>query len=68
MTITLRDALVSELQLRPDADDMPSEQFKLNFTEILWTYNTQTTDSNRADKVSAGWSKERNHTITGFTD
>ena len=68
MTITLRDALVSEIQVQLHTDDMPTEQFKLNFTEILWTYTEQTTDSNVADKVSAGWSKERNRTITGFTD
>lgn len=68
MTLTLRDALVSEIQLQPHTDDMPTEQFKLNFTEILWTYNTQTPSSDLADKVSAGWSKDRNRTISGFTD
>ena len=39
--ITLRDALITEIQLQSHPDDMPTEQFKLSFTEILWTYGLQ---------------------------
>ena len=66
LTIALRDALVSEIQLQSHPDDMPTEQFKLNFTEILWTYTVQTT-SEQAGKVSAGWSVARNRPIVAFT-
>ncbi len=68
MTITLRDALISEIQMQSHTDDLPTEQFKLNFTEILWTYNTQNTDSHAMEKVSSGWSIGRNCTIAAFTD
>ncbi|MFC7297564.1 type VI secretion system tube protein Hcp [Herminiimonas aquatilis] len=68
MTITLRDALITEMQMQAHADDMPTEQFKLNFTEVLWSYSAQLSASHVADKVATGWNKERRHTITAFTD
>jgi type VI secretion system secreted protein Hcp len=57
MTIALRDAIVSEIQLQTHPNDMPTEQFKLNFTEILWTFGSQT----------SGWSLARNRPIGQFT-
>lgn len=44
ITIALRDALITEIQLQSQSDDMPTEQFKLSFTEILWTYSLQQAD------------------------
>ncbi|MEG1055879.1 MAG: hypothetical protein RSF79_27985 [Janthinobacterium sp.] len=32
---------VSESELQSHPDDMPTAQFKLNFTEILWSYSVQ---------------------------
>ncbi len=58
ITFALRDAIVSEIQLQSHPDDMPTEQFKLNFTEILWTYEAQPT---------TGWSLARNRPIGQFT-
>lgn len=44
MTIKLRDAIVTEIQFQTNPNDMPTEQFKLSFTEILWTYSMQAGD------------------------
>lgn len=67
LTISLRDAIISEIQFQSNADDMPTEQFKLNFTEILWTYTVQQADMNTAGNVAAGWSIARNRPIGQFT-
>jgi type VI secretion system secreted protein Hcp len=67
MTIWLRDAIVSEIQLQAEADDAPTERFKLNFTEILWFYDTQLVGTDPTGKSSAGWSLARNLPITAFT-
>lgn len=63
MVFSLRDAVISEIQLQSEAVDMPIEQFKLNFTEILWRY---TLDA-RAGPISTGWSLAHNRPIGGFT-
>ena len=67
MTIWLRDAMISELQLQTHPDDMPTEQFKLNFTEILWFYTVQLADTKILGKRTSGWSLARNRPITQFT-
>jgi type VI secretion system secreted protein Hcp len=46
---------------------MPTEQFKLNFTEVLWTYTVQQADMITAGNVAAGWSIARNRPIGQFT-
>jgi len=67
ITIWLRDAMISELQLQTHPDDMPTEQFKLNFTEILWHYTVQLANTQILGKRTAGWSLARNRPITQFT-
>jgi type VI secretion system secreted protein Hcp len=67
ITISLRDAIISEIQLQTHPDDMPTEQFKLNFTEILWTYTVQRADMGSAGNMSTGWSIARNRPIGQFT-
>ena len=47
--------------------DMPTEQFKLNFTEILWTYTVQTPDMQVKGNVTAGWSLTHNRSLTAFS-
>lgn len=64
----LRDALISEIQFQSHPDDMPTEQFKLNFTEILWQHAVQDDDASRAGIASFGWSLARNRVIGSFTD
>jgi type VI secretion system secreted protein Hcp len=68
ITFALRDALISEIQFQSHPDDMPTEQFKLSFTEILWTYTVQAADMSTVGVVPAGWSLARNRVITKFTD
>lgn len=67
ITFQLRDALISEIQFQSHPDDMPTEQFKLNFTEILWSYTVQRADTGRAGVMSSGWSLARNRVIGSFT-
>lgn len=68
MTFTLRDALISEIQFQSHPDDMPTEQFKLNFTEILWQFTVQLANTDRVSGVkSAGWSLARNRPIGQLT-
>lgn len=67
LTMALRDAMISEIQFQTKPDDMPTEQFKLNFTEVIWTYTVQNADATTAGQVPAGWSLARNCPIGGFT-
>lgn len=67
ITIALRDALISEIQLQSHPNDMPTEQFKLNFTEILWSYSVQQADGQPAAQHTTGWSLARNRPIGAFT-
>jgi type VI secretion system secreted protein Hcp len=59
--------MISEIQLQTHPDDMPTEQFKLNFTEILWFYTVQLADTKILGKRASGWSLARNRPITAFT-
>ena len=68
ITIWLRDAIISEIQLQTHPDDMPTEQFKLSFTEILWQNTVPLADTNILGKRSVGWSLGSNRPITQFTD
>ncbi len=68
MTIALRDAIISEIQFQSHPNDMPTEQFKLNFTEILWTYSVQGADKTNLGNFNSGWSIAHNRPIAQFTD
>ena len=67
MTFWLRDAMISEIQFQSHPDDMPTEQFKINFTEIMWEYSIQNADTTLGGKVSSAWSLAHNRPITAFT-
>jgi type VI secretion system secreted protein Hcp len=67
ITMQLRDALITEIQFQSHPDDMPTEQFKLSFTEILWTYTVQNVQLGEAGNFAAGWSIARNRPIGQFT-
>lgn len=67
MTIELRDAMITEIQFQSHPNDMPTEQFKINFTEIIWTYNTQNRDTAITGNTKTGWSFIKNKPITEFT-
>lgn len=67
ITFALRDALISEIQFQSHPDDMPTEQLKLNFSEILWTYSVQLSNMQTKGNIATGWSLARNRPITQFT-
>ncbi len=67
MEFQLRDALISEIQVQTHPNDMPTEQFKLNFTEILWKFQIQQVDAAPGGTIPAGWSIMRNAPIGSFT-
>lgn len=67
ITIALRDALISEIQLQTHPDDMPTEQFKLHFTEILWSHSVPQADGQPGTQHATGWSLARNRPIGAFT-
>jgi len=62
LVISLRDALLSDVQFQTGVDGDNTETFSLNFTEVLWTYVT------RQGRFSHGWSLARNRPIGQFTD
>jgi type VI secretion system secreted protein Hcp len=63
MTFELRLALISEIQFQSHPNDMATEQFKLNFTEISWIHSIQGAGITNPGQVSAGWSIARNRPI-----
>lgn len=67
MTFWLRDAMISEIQFQSHPDDMPTEQFKINFTEIMWEFTVQTAEGGKGGVVSGAWSLAHNRPITEFT-
>ncbi|MED5523360.1 type VI secretion system tube protein Hcp [Gallaecimonas pentaromativorans] len=68
ISMQLRLAMVSEIQFQTNPDDMPTEQFKLSFTEVLWKYTVQLANTSPAGVIPAGWSLARNRPISAFTD
>ena len=68
VTIALRDAIISEIQFQSHPNDMPTEQFKLNFTEFLCTYSVQGADKTNLGNFNSGWSIAHNRPIALFTD
>ena len=65
MVYALRDTLISEIELQTHPDGGPTEQFKLNFTEILWSHTVPATQGK--PYIIAGWSLARNRPIGAFT-
>jgi type VI secretion system secreted protein Hcp len=63
--VEMKDALISEIQLQTHPNDMPTEQFKLNFTEVIWTYTQQINDMATKGVKTAGWSLAKNIPIAG---
>lgn len=68
MRFQVRYALVSEIQFQSHPDDMPTEQFKLNFAEIMWDFTVQNPDSKWVPgKKASGWSLMKNGPIGAFS-
>ncbi len=60
MTLELSNAMVSSIALQSHPNDMPTEQFTLNFTEIKWIFTVQTNEAETQGQVAAAWSVSKN--------
>ncbi|ALU89494.1 type VI secretion system tube protein Hcp [Herbaspirillum rubrisubalbicans] len=64
MKIDLYNAMVSEIQTQTHPNDMPTEQFKINFTDIMWTYYPQANDTSVGGMLMKGWSVRQNQALS----
>ena len=60
MTIELQNAIVSSIECQSHPNDMATEQFTLNFTDIRWTYSAQHPSAQINGQKVASWSVARN--------
>ena len=63
MRFELRFALISEIQFQSHPNDMATEQFKLNFTEIAWHHQCQGAGVQNSGFSAAAWSIAKNRPI-----
>lgn len=63
MQFELTQVLLSEIQFQSHPNDMATEQFKLNFTEISWVHCLQGPGLKNTGHVATGWSIARNRPI-----
>ncbi len=63
MRFELRLAIISEIQFQSHPNDMPTEQFKLNFTEVTWHHQLQGPGMQNKGTMAAGWSIAKNRPI-----
>ncbi|GGN25296.1 MULTISPECIES: type VI secretion system tube protein Hcp [Marinomonas] len=68
MRFELRLALISEIDFQSHPNDMPTEQFKLNFTEIGWHHQVQGANvGNQGGFSAAAWSVAKNRPIAALS-
>ena len=67
MRFELRLALISEIQFQSHPNDMATEQFKLNFTEIAWHHQAQGAGVTNNGFSAAAWSIAKNSPIPAFS-
>ena len=63
MRFELRLAMISEIQFQSHPNDMATEQFKLNFTEIAWHHQCQGPGVSNQGFSAAAWSIAKNRPI-----
>ena len=63
MRFEMRLAMISEIQFQSHPNDMPTEQFKLNFTEIAWHHQVQGANVANKGFSAAAWSIAKNRPI-----
>ncbi len=68
MRFELRAALISEIHFQSHPNDMPTEQFKLNFTEIGWFHQVQGAAITNKGHTGAAWSIGQNRPIAKITN
>lgn len=67
MRIELRLTLISEIHFQSHPNDMPTEQFKLNFTEIGWHHQVQSASMGNQGFSAAAWSIAKNRPIAALS-
>jgi|TARA_B110000977_G_C10982835_1_gene456809 type VI secretion system secreted protein Hcp len=61
MTLTLSNCMISSVQAQSHPNDIATEQFTLNFTDIKWAANFQGVDANSiAGTLAYQWSVAKN--------
>lgn len=61
MTYTLYDTMVKSHSFSADDGGAPTETIGLNFTKVLWDYNTQLSDSTLKGNLNTGYNLLRGH-------
>ncbi len=64
MQFKISNVLISEIDFQSHPNDMATEHFKLNFTEISWLYCSQGPGMQDKEHVATGWNIARNRPIT----
>ena len=67
MRFELRLAMISEIQFQSHPNDMATEQFKLNFTEIAWHHQHQGPGVTNKGFSAAAWSIAKNRPIAALS-
>lgn len=67
MRFELKLALISEIHFQSHPNDMPTEQFTLNFTEIGWFHQIQGSAMTNGGTTGAAWSIAANRPIAKLT-
>lgn len=60
MTISLWNCMISSVQAQSHPNDMATEQFTLNFTDIEWSATHQGVDAQVSGQLAYRWSVARN--------
>ncbi|MBX2848320.1 MAG: type VI secretion system tube protein Hcp [Acidiferrobacterales bacterium] len=63
MTIEMQNVMISSIECQSHPNDMATEQFTLNFTDIQWTYSAQKSDASIQGVKVANWSVARNRPL-----
>lgn len=68
MRFELRLTLLSEIHFQTHPNDMPTEQFKLNFTEVGWHHQVQGANvGNKGGFSAAAWSIAKNRPVAALS-
>lgn len=59
-TVKLSDVLITSVQTKGAAGDLPTETFSLNFTKVTWSYTPATVKGTSDTAISATWDIKTN--------
>lgn len=64
MTISMQNTIISSIECQSHPNDMPTEQFLLNFTAISWQYTEQGSDLSVGGTLYTKWSVANNRLMS----